>query len=279
METLTPLSGAFIAFTVVSAIIAIVLPPVLAFVAGRRLGASWRFVGYGALIFLVFQILTRIPLVQVLQLVLAPHLAGSIGLQVAWVAALALSAGVFEEVGRYVGYRWLFKPEQRTWDNAVMYGLGHGGIESILLVGGAVVLSLIGLLTIQSSGLGVIPENLRPQVAAQFAAAAEAPAWLQLAGGWERIGAITFHVAMSVVGLQVFRRGSLRWLGLAVLLHTLFNLTVLVRLLGLSQVTTILIIEGLLTLMSLGMLWLIFRLREPGSHDMKQAEGTSPVVV
>ncbi len=263
MESLTPLSGAFIGFTVASAIFMIVFPLVLIAVVGRHLGGGWRFAGYGALIFLVFQLLTRVPAVQVLQVVLAPQLAGSVPLQVAWLVVLALSAGVFEEVGRYVGYRWLFKPEQRTWDNAVMYGLGHGGLESALLVGALVILSLVGLLTVQAAGLDAIPKAQRAQVAAQFAAIAEQPAWLQLAGAWERAWAIAFHTAMSVVGLQVFLRGSLRWLGLAVLLHTLFNLTPLLRLLGLSSTSFILVSEALITLMGLASIWLIFRLRRP----------------
>lgn len=262
MQTLTPLSTEFVVLTVAATIFVIVFPLVLIVVVGRRLGGGWRFAGYGALIFLVFQLLTRVPAVQVLQVLLAPQLAGSVPLQVIWTVGLAFSAGVFEEVGRYVGYRWLFKPEQRTWDNAVMYGLGHGGFEAVVLVGLLLILSLVGLLTIQFSGLEALPEAQRAQVAAQFAAIAEQPVWLQLAGAWERIWAITFHTAMAVVGLQVFRRGSLRWLGLAVLLHTLFNLTPLLRLLGLSSTSFILISEALIALMGLASLWLIVRLRE-----------------
>ncbi len=48
----------------------------------------------------------------------------------------ALAAGVFEETGRYFAFRVLLSkkrfPER---DTAVTYGIGHGGIESILLVG------------------------------------------------------------------------------------------------------------------------------------------------
>ena len=48
----------------------------------------------------------------------------------------ALAAGVFEETGRYLAFRLLLSkrrfPER---DTAVMYGVGHGGIETMLLVG------------------------------------------------------------------------------------------------------------------------------------------------
>ena len=48
----------------------------------------------------------------------------------------ALAAGVFEETGRYVAFRLLLSkrrfPER---DTAVTYGIGHGGIETMLLLG------------------------------------------------------------------------------------------------------------------------------------------------
>src|SRR5215469_4585815 len=53
----------------------------------------------------------------------------------------ACTAGVFEEVGRWIGYRTVLRGE-RTQRVAVMYGLGHGGCESILLVS----LPMVGLL-------------------------------------------------------------------------------------------------------------------------------------
>lgn len=48
----------------------------------------------------------------------------------------ALAAGVFEETGRYVAFRLLI-PKRRfpERDTAVTYGIGHGGIEAMLLLG------------------------------------------------------------------------------------------------------------------------------------------------
>ncbi len=124
------LSGARIAMTVLAVLIEIALPLVLAFVARRRLGVSWRYFGYGALIFFLFQLISRVPIVQLVQGLIQPQLAASFSLQVAWVAILSLTAGLCEEIGRYVGYRWLMRGEERTWSKALMYGLGHGGLES-----------------------------------------------------------------------------------------------------------------------------------------------------
>src|SRR5690625_2683858 len=46
----------------------------------------------------------------------------------------ALMAGVFEEVGRYIMMRFALK-KYRDWQDGLAFGIGHGGIESILILG------------------------------------------------------------------------------------------------------------------------------------------------
>src|SRR5699024_12503314 len=46
----------------------------------------------------------------------------------------SLAAGVFEEIGRFIGFRFLLK-KFRSWKDGIAYGIGHGGIESMLVVG------------------------------------------------------------------------------------------------------------------------------------------------
>jgi uncharacterized membrane protein YhfC len=71
------ISSAFIAATGLAVLFQIFYPIGLAIVARRRLKVGWRYFGYGALIFLLFQLVTRIPLVQVVQGAIAPQLASS----------------------------------------------------------------------------------------------------------------------------------------------------------------------------------------------------------
>jgi uncharacterized membrane protein YhfC len=49
------------------------------------------------------------------------------------IALPSLTAGVFEETARYIAYRFLLK--EHNMENGLIYGVGHGGIESIMLVG------------------------------------------------------------------------------------------------------------------------------------------------
>jgi uncharacterized membrane protein YhfC len=108
-----------IGFSLLAIALEIALPLVLALWARRRLGVGWRYFGYGALIFFLFQVISRVPLVTIAGAMLVPTLADNPGAQLAWGAGLALTAGLFEEVGRYIGYRWLMRREEKTWRKAV----------------------------------------------------------------------------------------------------------------------------------------------------------------
>ncbi|HLY31178.1 MAG TPA: YhfC family glutamic-type intramembrane protease, partial [Ktedonobacterales bacterium] len=231
-----------------------------------------------ALIFFVFQVITRVPAVDILGIVLRPTLRQSLVAQWTWLVALALTAGLFEEVGRYVGYRLLMGREEKTWSKAVMYGIGHGGLESMLLVGGQIALSLlnitVSLLLVNPSTL---PAAQRQTVVSQFQAVAAEPGWLPLLGGWERLWTLPVHVALSVIVLQVFRRKNLNWLWLAIGAHAAFDFVTvaILQLLG-SGTNATLLVEGFIALVGVGAIWVIFALREPATPMPRQQGALAP---
>ncbi len=227
------------------------------------LGVGWRYFGYGALIFFLFQLISRVPLIQGVQYLIAPQLQSSHTLLLVWLVVAAVTAGLFEEIGRYVGYRWLMRNEEKTWPKAVMYGIGHGGLESMLLVGGLMIIGLINMIVLPNISLSTIPEAQRAQVQAQIVALQNEPAWLPLVGAWERLWTLPIQIAFSVIVLQVFRRGSLRWLWLAIAGHTLVDLSVSVpALLNLQGTSATFVVEGIVTLFGIVALWIIWRLRD-----------------
>src|SRR2546421_1030961 len=130
------LNPGWVAANIIAIAFVILYPLVLAVIAHRRLKVSWKYFAYGALIFFVFQLITRVPAVLAIQAAITPQLEASPALLYTWLGILVLTAGLFEEVGRYVAFRWLMRREEKTWNKAVMFGLGHGGLESIVLVGG-----------------------------------------------------------------------------------------------------------------------------------------------
>lgn len=111
------------------------------------LGASWKWWAFGLLAFLLFQGVLCFPWTIAL-----PQTDGFRGWPVSptnqwiWIVIFCVSAGVFEETGRWVGYRFFFKPEERVWKNALMSGAGHGGLEALveaLLQGSGAVFDLL----------------------------------------------------------------------------------------------------------------------------------------
>ncbi len=144
-----------------------------------------------------------------------------------------------------------------------MYGIGHGGLESMLLVGGQLLLALFNIVLISVAGFRILSAAQRITVLEQFAAINAIPAWTSLLGGWERLWTVPFHIAMSVVVLQVFRRRNIWWLWLAVLLHAILDsfAGLLPLWLG-AGVSASLAVEGVVTVFGLASLWLIWRLRD-----------------
>lgn len=137
---------------------------------------------------------------------------------------LAVTAGLFEETARWIGYRILGK-RYRGFRDGIVFGLGHGGLEALW------VFWMIGKQVL--AGAAVSPLNL-------------AVALL------ERLGAVSFHVGASVMVLLGVRQKKIRWLFLAVALHTLLDLCAVL-------VNSVWISEGIALAAGAGMLLWAFR--------------------
>jgi uncharacterized membrane protein YhfC len=242
----------------VSALLSGVGPIVLAVVIGRKTGASIKYFAFGAIVFLVSQIVLRLPWQIPLGIWIGPKVAGSTVLTALWIGASALTAALFEEFGRYFGYRFLVKDE-RSYRVGLMYGAGHGGVESMLLVGLSIVGSLVTYVLLGANvKIGLPPEALA-KIEQQFAELGPLDA---LAGGVERVLSITFHIAMSLLVLQTFTRGGRRWLFYAVLLHFLSDSLGAGGAIALARRThSALLAEIMIVPFAAVSLWIILRLR------------------
>lgn len=208
-----------------SALIMIVSPLVLGYVLARKLGVGWRLYGIGAATFFLSQVF-HIPFNWLIieQLGLIPTDVSVPANLIIAAIFLGLSAGVFEEVARYLAYRYWAR-DARSWGQGLMLGAGHGSIEAIL-VG---LLFTINFVVVVAFTRGLI--TLPPDVPAEATAALEQqadilfsqPWYLALAGGVERLFALTLHLSLSLLLLQVFTRRQLWWLFLAIGWHALAN--------------------------------------------------------
>lgn len=268
MSPMLHVSSALLMMAVVAAVFVIVYPLILGAIAHKKLAVGWKYFWFGALVFLVFQLLTRLPLATVLQeTVLASLLRTSPAFNWAWLVILAVTAGLFEEVGRYVGYRLFMGREPKTWSKAVMFGLGHEGLEAMVLVGGQIILTLLSIPILSAINVNSLPAAGRQAVVQQIATINAMPVWFPLLAAWGRFWSFPLQVALSVIVLQVFRRDQIRWLFLAILLHALIDFldSALPQAFG-SGTTIELLVNGMLCVFGLIGVWITWRLREPGGR-------------
>ena len=255
----------------------ILFPLLLALWVGKKYGVRWKFFLYGALVFFVCQLLTRVPAIQVIQYLLRDALQASQPLLIGWLTIAAVTAGIFEEGGRYLGYRFLWRREGKSWEKALMYGVGHGGLESILLVGGLAIVGLVNVIVLSSmdtSQLPVTGERLA-QVQAAQAQIAAMPWWLPIVGGIERVFAMSVQVSLSVVVLQCFLRESLKWLWAAMGYHALVDLAAVILNhfigTGKGMGPGVLWVEAVVGVFALFSLFLTVRLRgQPASVSIEE---------
>jgi uncharacterized membrane protein YhfC len=196
-----------------AATICLVGPVLVALWWHRRSGAPFKALGAGALVFFVSQVVLRLPW----QIPLGRWIQGQPKWVIPFLLFSSFTAGLFEETGRWVGYKYLLRGE-RSRRIAVMFGLGHGASEAILLAG----LPLAGLLVSWvMAARGLIPagaalEGIRQQTALL-------DGWKVQLAALERASAMAVHVGLALIVLQVWVRGGIRWLILAILLHFAIN--------------------------------------------------------
>ena len=104
---------------------------------------------WGALAFVVSQLLIRIP---ILQLALPQFTWFSMLPLYPWVYGLFLgvTAGLAEESARWIAVKCFLK-EKRSFEHGLAFGLGHGGIEAMLLVGPNMIAGVVMTLAGQST--------------------------------------------------------------------------------------------------------------------------------
>ncbi len=213
-------SGLSILFMFVTVLICFGLPIGLAIWTGRRYRGRFSFVPVlaGAAGFFVSQIVFRLP---ILQAVLQAFEWYKRLQQTPWVYAVFLSftAGLVEEPARFIAFSIMRK--RRGFVDGLGYGIGHGGIEAIIVVGLAYVGNIALSIAINSGTLGALGSSLPASVVSSLTGT---PSYLFLVGGLERILAVSLQIALSLVvlrGFQVGRRAL--YLVLAIVLHGLAN--------------------------------------------------------
>ena len=229
----------------ISALIGIAIPVVL-YIVFRKKGAKHLPFWTGAVTFVLFALVLE-------QLVYSFLMKTALWVTISsntWLYGIVggFMAGLFEETGRFVAFKTVLRKQRGNDTNALMYGAGHGGIEAGLLLSVSMVINLIFCLQYNAG----VPSQFGGS--AEALAIAAAPSVLFLAGGVERIIAVTIHVSLSVLVWFAAKDSKKFWLyPLAILLHLVVDAAAVI-LKGFG--TNDWLIEGAVLVITLGFVFL-----------------------
>jgi len=193
---------------IIAVIIEIGLPIILAIYVHRKYRVSYAIFFLGIAFFLIS--LVRIPLNSIFSSFIYKYLIGDLAYMLSVLFA-SFTAGLFEEGVRVLALGIIIK--KRSFEKAIMYGIGHGGGgESMILVGFSVLISFIAFKFFPE----IIPSNITGQISGI--------SWyVPLVGAVERIFAMVIQVSLSILIISAFTRKRYYFILIAVLYHTVID--------------------------------------------------------
>ena len=139
-----------------------------------------------------------------------------------------MMAGVFEECGRHIVLRYILK-KNRTRENAVLYGIGHGGIEVLAVLLPSMILYLVIAILFSRGNVEEAMNQLRITEETASAALPSVQAAAAFDYGMmainvvERLFAMLLHIGLTVIVYDGVINARKDRLPAAILLHMLMD--------------------------------------------------------
>lgn len=270
-------STALIIAICVTILITLFLPLIIAAIysAANKNKGIWTAWLLGAAGFFVTQILVRVPIVSVLSLS-EGFIKFTENNYVLYGFIMAFTAALFELVGRYAVAKIMSK--NLTPERSLAAGLGHGGIESMVIVGMSYVSNLIMVFMVNSGAFDTLVQATAQQgadaatlealelVKTQLTDTASGMFYL---AGFERILTMMVHVALTmIVCYFVSRKKDIIGMLICLAIHTAldFSLPIINGMatdyLGnvISQNTAYILLYSLLTVFAAASVFIIIRI-------------------
>ncbi len=174
----------------------------------------------------------------------------------------AMIAGIFEETGRLVAFKFVLKKEKNK-ETSISHGIGHGGFEALYLLGisGVQYLSYASMINAgkfqelidaaSAQGADVSSLNALPQVLQSINALTSCFA------GVERIFAMLLHVGLSILVFYAVKRSKGGLYFLAVLLHALFDVPAALYQFGIIK--NVFVVETILAVYAVGFFIVVYK--------------------
>ncbi|WP_051542020.1 YhfC family intramembrane metalloprotease [Clostridium lundense] len=139
----------------------------------------------------------------------------------------ALAAGIFEESGRFIAFKTVLK-NNHEWKDGLAYGIGHGGIEAIL-IGAITNIQYITFSNLINNGSfdsvigSKVPASQIYQLKQLKEMLIQASASNFIIGFAERIFSFGIHLALTMIVLYAIKYRKNIYLLIAILVHALID--------------------------------------------------------
>lgn len=168
-----------------------------------------------------------------------------------------LMAGIFEEVGRFLMMKYTLN-KYREWKDGLTFGLGHGFMEAILLVGINSVVMLAFSTIINNGTFDTLPmgEQSDAGLITIKDQLVNSPAYMQVLGGVERLSALALHMGLSILVMLGIRNKKTVYLLYAILIHAVFNFPA--ALYQKDVLENVFVVETIIAIMAVGaIVWIV----------------------
>ncbi|MDR0991838.1 MAG: YhfC family intramembrane metalloprotease [Ruminococcus sp.] len=230
-----------IVFSAISFVLAVILPLAAIIFAKIKYKMPLYPILFGAVTFVLF--------VLILETAANNFLIGTFSLNtniVAYILYSLFAAGLFEETGRLISFSIIerISKKPRTPLTGISYGFGHGGIESLLLVGMTMISNIAFAISVNSGAiyqgfeaLDGPEKNFITNLVASFTIT---PPMDFLMGGIERLIAIPAQLCFSVIMFYaVFAKRKIWLYPVAILAHMITNVPAMLYQTGVIENMTI----------------------------------------
>ena len=260
-----------IVFMFITLIISIGLPVALCVLFRKKLHGKLLPVLIGAVTFVLFALVLES---GAHRLILSSAVGGAIqGSTVLLALYGGIMVALFEEGGRFIAMKLGMK-KTLSRENALMYGVGHGGIEAVVIVGLSYISNIAASFMINSG-------SLTAALSALDAAAAEAAVqqvsalwttepYLFLMSGVERLSAIALHLGMSYLVYRAVKYGEKRFFFISFGVHFAVDAAAVLM----SAAAPTIVLELVMLAAAAALIYAVCRLyrREPELHPADAAE-------
>lgn len=253
MDKIQNVSTLSITFMAISAFLSIVVPIGIIAWMGVKKMLNAKALFFGVLLFIIFSLVLE-NLVHMLILGKDQTQSPIYKNVVLYILYGGFMAGFFEETARLLGFKFLIKVrEGESLNTGISYGLGHGGIESVL-VGGFISISyLLTSIMVNGGMLKGTTAAMNEQQLASFnqgiSVLTSSPSNVFLIVGIERLVALTLQIALSLLVFKAVRDKKWLYFIYAILIHASVDMVAVLAQRG--YISNMFVLEGIILIMTI----------------------------